>query len=186
MAQGEPLNSTDLDLCRRSLTGDGDAQRELYHSHCQRVFVLALRLSGNEADADDLVQEIFIKVFRGLPAFDGRSKLSTWIYRIAVNCCRDRFRGRHRRPIDLAADHPAELLALAAPEGCRDVLQQEQLLRALAQLSPGYREVVVLHDVLGNGHQTIADILAIAVGTSKSQLSKARLKLRILLAGQKA
>jgi RNA polymerase sigma-70 factor (ECF subfamily) len=150
--------------------GDNRAMQELYGEHHRRIYGLALRLTGNAGDAEDVVQDTFLRAWSNLSRFRGDSTFGTWVYRIAVNLCRDR--ARRRKPV-------TEETEIAAPrKNGDDVLAREQLEAALAGLPAGYREIVVMHDVLELGHREIAEVLGIAVGTSKSQLHKARAQLR--------
>jgi RNA polymerase sigma-70 factor (ECF subfamily) len=159
----------DRDLVEAVLDGNNRAMHELYTSHHRRIYGLALRLTGNIGDAEDVVQETFLRAWRNLKRFRGDSSFGTWLYRIAVNLCRDL--GRKRRPTE-----PEKNGVSTATPG--DPLARKQLEAALAGLPHGYREIVVLHDVLELGHGEIAEVLEIAVGTSKSQLHKARAQLR--------
>ncbi|MFH1811406.1 MAG: sigma-70 family RNA polymerase sigma factor [Pseudomonadota bacterium] len=160
-------------LILRCTSGDDDAMRQLYQRHAGRVVCLAQRLLGDRSEAEDVLQDCFLKAWRGLKQFRGESSLGTWLYRIATNLCRDRLRQR-RPPL------PADELS-APPPPSSDVLARRQLERALGQLPEGYREVLVMHDVMELEHAEIAAVLGIEVGTSKSQLHKARARMRVLL-----
>jgi len=162
-----------VDACR---AGDRAAQEELYRLYRVRVFNLVARIGG-EQDADELSQEVFLKVFRGLAKFRGDAALGTWIYRLAVNAALTHVTRRPReRSLDESTwDEPAP----AQPT--RDPRLRERIERALGALPAGYRAVLVLHDVEGLSHEEIAEILGCRVGTSKSQLHKARQKMRELL-----
>ena len=163
--------------------GDPGSREALYHRYKRRVYGLALRIVG-APDAEEVAQEAFIRIFRGLPKFRGDAALSTWIYRLAVNAAlshRSRRAGA-RLPLE---ENPAEAAVEAqpAPEPTGgDAVLRARLERALAELPAGYRTVVVLHDVEGLEHEEIASILNCHVGTSKSQLHKARARLRAILA----
>jgi RNA polymerase sigma-70 factor (ECF subfamily) len=161
---------------------DPGSREALYHRYKRRVFGLALRIVGS-VDAEEVAQEAFIRIFRGLPKFRGDAALSTWIYRLAVNAAlshRTR-RAAARAPVDqAAAEMGGEPLAAESPRG--DAVLRARLERALVQLPTGYRTVVVLHDVEGLEHEEVAAILGCHVGTSKSQLHKARARLRDILA----
>lgn len=175
LAQMQVAPKSDRELVEAVRQGNGQAMRELYRAHHRRIYGLALRLTGNVGDAEDVVQETFLRAWRKLDRFRGESSFGTWLYRIAVNLCRDL--ARKRKPTESDAEG-----ATAIEPG--DVLAREQLQTALAGLPHGYREVVVLHDVLDLAHAEIADVLGIAVGTSKSQLHKARVQLRKNLGGR--
>jgi RNA polymerase sigma-70 factor (ECF subfamily) len=162
-----------VDACRR---GDHRAMELLYHRFKRRVFALAARIAG-ASDAEEVVQEVFVRVFRGLAKFRGDSALSTWIYRLSVNAALSHVERRPRRTEgeDALAFVPAQE---PAP---RDPGLAERLKDALAALPAGYRAVLVLHDVEGLSHEEVADILGCRIGTSKSQLHKARARMRELL-----
>jgi len=162
--------------------GDPGSREALYHRYKRRVYGLALRIVG-PPDAEEVAQEAFIRIFRGLPKFRGDAALSTWIYRLAVNAALSH---RSRRPpvaepLDARALE-ASLAGQAAAPFDGDAVLRGRLERALARLPVGYRTVIVLHDVEGLEHEEIAGVLGCHVGTSKSQLHKARARLREMLA----
>lgn len=163
--------------------GDPGSREALYHRYKRRVYGLALRIVG-VTDAEEVAQEAFIRIFRGLPKFRGDAALSTWIYRLAVNAAlshRSR-RSSARLPIDDNQNEAAVEAQVTAEPSAGDAVLRARLERALAELPAGYRTVVVLHDVEGLEHEEIAAILNCHVGTSKSQLHKARARLRAILA----
>ena len=162
-------------LVQRCRAGDPGAMRQLYLRHAGRLLGLAQRMLGDAAEAEDVLQECFLKAWRGLDRFRGDAAFGTWLYRITINLCRDRARKRQPQPSQI---EPGE--AWQAP----DVLAREQLERALRALPEGYREVLLLHDVLELDHGEIAEVLGVARGTSKSQLHKARARMRGLLRGE--
>lgn len=172
------------DLVARCQRGDLGAFEELYHAHAGRLYGVALRLLGNQADADDMLQEIFLAAHRKLSTFRGESALGTWLYRLATNLCLDHLRsraGRSRQVTDSIEDEPG--LTDASSQGLAErTVTRMDLERALARLPDGCRAAFVLHDIEGLEHREIAEVLGIAEGTSKSQVHKARLKLRALLA----
>jgi RNA polymerase sigma-70 factor (ECF subfamily) len=147
---------------------------ELYNQFRGKVFSTAYRMVSNRADAEDITQDVFIKVFRKLDAFRGEAKLSTWIYRITVNACLD-FRRRRRRRETVPLDDVAEPGAVKLSVG-------RLIESAIPELPPGCREVFVLHDIQGLKHNEIAESLGISEGASKSQLHRARGLLRRKLA----
>jgi RNA polymerase sigma-70 factor (ECF subfamily) len=169
-------------LVKRCRRGEPGAFEEIYRRHAPRVYSLAYRLTGSLADAEDLLQEAFLLVHRKLESFRGEATLGTWIYRLATNCCLDFLRSRQHRE-----DRATELLDETLPPVARATggirVEHLDLERAIARLPPGYRAAFVLHDVEGFGHHEVAAMLGIAEGTSKSQVHKARLRLRDLLAG---
>jgi RNA polymerase sigma-70 factor (ECF subfamily) len=150
----------------------------LYLRYARRVRALTARIVG-AGDAEELTQEVFIKVFRCIGSFRGESQLGTWIYRLAVNTAlthATRSQGRKRKE---AREEVLAHIPAAQVEG--DPLLQARLERALLALPAGYRAVLVLHDIEGLQHEEIAQILDVQVGTSKSQLHKARARMRELL-----
>jgi RNA polymerase sigma-70 factor (ECF subfamily) len=181
LGQGDP-RPDDAALIASVKRGDPGSREALYHRYKRRVYGLALRIVG-PSDAEEVAQEAFIRIFRGLPKFRGDAALSTWIYRLAVNAAlshRTR-RSGNRLPLeDNPGDGVETQVAPEAPNG--DAVLRARLERALAELPAGYRTVVVLHDVEGLEHEEIAAILDCHVGTSKSQLHKARARLRAILA----
>jgi RNA polymerase sigma-70 factor (ECF subfamily) len=169
-----------VDAVRRGAPGSREA---IYHRYKRRVFALALRIVGS-GDAEEVAQEAFIRVFRGLPKFRGDAALGTWIYRLAVNAALSHRARRANAPSVDAEDGAAAERLLAAPVETGDAALRKRLEGALALLPVGYRTVIVLHDVEGLEHEEVAAILGCHVGTSKSQLHKARARLREVLAGQ--
>jgi RNA polymerase sigma-70 factor (ECF subfamily) len=172
-----------VDRCRR---GELGAFEELYRTHSARLHGLIFRMLGNAADAEDLLQEVFLSAHRKLEGFRGESALGTWLYRLATNQCLDHLRSRASRAgqlTDAFDDEP-----VIADAGSRTIAEQTvakmDLERALVQLPPGCRAAFLLHDVQGLEHREVAEALGIAEGTSKSQVHKARLKLRALLSAK--
>jgi RNA polymerase sigma-70 factor (ECF subfamily) len=182
-----PLRQGDLALAERCRLGELGAFEELYRAHSGRLYSVALRMVGNPADADDLLQEIFLSAHRKLESFRGESSLGTWLYRLAVNLCLDYLRSRTGRAIqvtDPLDDEPG--LPDRGSRGLADqTVTRMDLERALAQLPVGCRTAFVLHDVEGLEHREIGEIMGIAEGTSKSQVHKARLRLRGLLSASR-
>ena len=160
--------------CRR---GEARAMEMLYHQYKRRVFGMAHRIVGT-SDAEEVAQEVFVRVFRGLAAFRGDSALSTWIYRLTVNAALSHLARRGRRH-EVGDDGLTELPAPPVTE--RDSALAARIEAALAQLPPGYRAILVLHDVEGLSHEECAAILECRIGTCKSQLHKARARMRELL-----
>jgi RNA polymerase sigma-70 factor, ECF subfamily len=162
-----------VEACRR---GERRAMEALYHRYKRRVFGLVTRIVG-PGESEEVAQEVFVRIFRGLGRFRGDSQLSTWIYRLAVNAALSHVTRRPRHEGDDEA-----LASLPAPEMTdSDPSMSQRLERALAHLPAGYRAVLVLHDIHGLNHEEVAEILGCQVGTSKSQLHKARAKMRELL-----
>jgi RNA polymerase sigma-70 factor (ECF subfamily) len=162
-----------VEACRR---GERRAMEALYHRYKRRVFGLVTRIVGS-GDSEEVAQEVFVRIFRGLGRFRGDSQLSTWIYRLAVNAALTHVtrRPRHEANEELLANLPAPDRASSDPK------LSHRLEQALTLLPAGYRAVIVLHDVHGMNHEEVAEILGCQVGTSKSQLHKARARMRELL-----
>ncbi len=160
--------------CRR---GEERAMEALYHQYKRRVFGLVTRIAGAQ-DAEEVAQEVFVRIFRGLPKFRGDSALGTWIYRLAVNAALSYVtkRSRHNHAGEEALDHVP-----ARADAPRDPNLAARLERAMGELPAGYRAILVLHDVEGLSHEECAAIMGCRVGTSKSQLHKARAKMRLLV-----
>jgi RNA polymerase sigma-70 factor (ECF subfamily) len=178
------VRQDELELIQRCRNGELGAFEELYRAHAGRLYSVAVRLLGNNADAEDLLQEIFLAAHRKLDTFRGESALGTWLYRLATNLCLDHLRskaGRSSRVTD-SLDNESVLYDRSTSLAEKTVTKMD-LERALARLPDGCRAAFVLHDVEGLEHREVAEILGIAEGTSKSQVHKARLKLRTLLAG---
>ena len=173
----------ELQLVERCRGGDLGAFEELYRQHSGRLFSLAVRMLGNQADAEDQLQEIFLSAHRKLESFRGESALGTWLYRLAMNQLLDYVRSRDARTGQLTDGlEDATLLADAAGHRLADrTIERIDLERALAELPDGCRAAFLLHDVEGLEHKEVSDVLGIAEGTSKSQVHKARLRLRGLL-----
>jgi RNA polymerase sigma-70 factor, ECF subfamily len=173
---------TESECIRRAQTGDSAATRELYRRYAPRVHAVVRRLAGDDALAEDWAQEAWVRAFRALPGFRGDARFSTWLHRIAVNSALHGRRWRERRAgreVDIAED--------GERAGRSDeVVLRISLQRALDQLPDGMRQIVVLHDVEGYTHEEIGGLLGIAPGTSKSQLFKARARLRNMLQSGRA
>jgi RNA polymerase sigma-70 factor (ECF subfamily) len=182
-AAAPPARSAEAALVDRCRRGDLGAFEELYRAHSGRLYGLVLRMVGNPADAEDLLQEIFLSAHRKLEGFRGDSALGTWLYRLATNHCLDHLRSRAARTGQLTdtLDEEVGLPDLGSRTIAEQTVAKMDLERALAQLPQGCRAAFVLHDVQGLEHREVADALGIAEGTSKSQVHKARLRLRAIL-----
>lgn len=175
--------TSDFDLARAASIGDRNAFEELYHRHHRRVYSLCLRMTANPSEAEDLTQDVFIQLFRRISSYRGEAAFSTWLHRLTVNQVLMRLR---KKDIKFEITTPDGELPINAEEnsGISTIppfVDSIALERAVTQLPTGYRTVFVLHDVEGYEHEEIANLLNITVGTSKSQLHKARMKLRSLL-----
>lgn len=173
---------SDLELARASAQGKMEAFEQLYQLHHRRVYSLCLRLVGNAADAEDLTQEVFLHLYRKISSFRGDAAFTTWLHRLTVNLVLMHLR---RRRFIYEALEDAELRSLLearrAEDGMSRIVDRIALEKALKALPVGYRTILVLHDIEGYGHEEIAKMLGVTVGTTKSQLHKARLRLRRLL-----
>ena len=178
---------SDLELAQKSAAGDTDAFGELYRRHFRRVYALCLRMTGNPTQAEDLTQEVFIQVFNKIGSFRGDSAFTTWIHRITVNQVLSIFGSAARNQSHTDdGETPIQIVRGTENQNAMPIIDRIALEKAVAQLPPGYRNVFVLHDVEGYEHEEIAKMLGFAEGTSKSQLHKARLKLRSLIRQQAA
>jgi len=184
-------NSSELseaDAIERAKQGDAEAFQALYDRHKRRVYSLCLRMTANTAEAEDLTQEAFLQLYRKIATFRGESAFSTWLHRLSVNVVLMHLRRKGLPVVSLEEttqggteedtprkDFGAEDVALAGS------IDRLQLQKAVDSLPPGYRTIFVLHDVEGYEHNEIASIVGCSIGNSKSQLHKARMKLRDLL-----
>ena len=179
------MDDTDLLLIERHRHGDPDAFEELYDEFSDMVFSVALRLSGNPDDAADLSQETFLKIHRNLDGFRGRSSLKTWIYQVALNCCRTRLRKKSSqrrlgsRSVRTLEEMPA--LDRTPEENAIAWSEAEKVMAALQKIPSPYREAVVLRDLEGLSYQEIAGVLRTRLGTVRSRLARGREHLRQIL-----
>ena len=182
-AAAGPNRTEELALVERCRAGDLAAFETIYRAHAGRLYSVACRVLGNPTDAEDLLQEIFLAAHRKLETFRGESALGTWLYRLAMNLCLDHLRSRATRSGQLtdALDDEYGLDDSGSRRLAERTVARMDLERAMAQLPEGCRTAFVLHDVEGLEHREIADILGIAEGTSKSQVHKARMRLRAML-----
>src|SRR6266404_2412989 len=171
-------------LCRNA-TSSGRAQpfEEIFQLHHRRVYSLCLRMIGNSTEAEDLTQDVFVQVFRKLGSFRGESAFTTWLHRLTVNQVLMHFRKRSVKLEQTTeeGDTPIQIVRGTENPNHMPVVDRIALDKAIEQLPPGYKKVFTLHDVEGHEHEEISRILGCSVGTSKSQLHKARMKLRGLL-----
>jgi RNA polymerase sigma-70 factor, ECF subfamily len=182
--QSEPAETSDLALARRAAAGDAHAFEEIYRLYHRLVYGLCLRMTQNVAEAEDITQDVFILLHRKVGSFRGESQFTTWLHRLTVNQVLMRFRRSKARREDALEDSAAQGFAAGAAAGGSQkmpLVDRVALDKALKQLPPGYRAAFILHDVEGYEHEEVARILGCAVGTSKSQLHKARAKLRKIL-----
>jgi RNA polymerase sigma-70 factor, ECF subfamily len=187
MIRDEKLNRPDKELARLAADGDAAAFDEIYSRHRRFVYSIAVRMTGNQADAEDLTQESFVLVWRRVGSFRGEASFTTWLYRLVSNQVKMHFRYRSSRPEIQTGD--GEI-----PErwqgGVRLTDPAEQLIDRLAieqavrMLPTGYRSAFILHDIEGYKHGEAAGLSAHTVGTSKSQVHRARASLRAVLSGR--
>lgn len=179
----KPVNA-DLELARACAAGDNRACEELYRTYHRKIYGTCLKFLKRAEDAEDLTQDVFIQIFRKISGFNGDAKLSTWIHRVTINHALMFLRRENRVSLgSLEASEEGEMLQISDGENPRRMRIEDRLWieKAVDQLSPGYKKVFILHDLEGFEHEEVARILNCSVGTSKSQLHKARLKLRGLL-----
>jgi RNA polymerase sigma-70 factor, ECF subfamily len=177
------VRAADFELARRCQTGDAQAFEELYRQHAGRLYNLVFRMVGSPQEADDLLQDVFLQAHRKLSSFRGDSSLATWLYRLGMNHCLDYLRGRQAK-MGRATDSLDEA-GMAEPIAPGPVVpvavSRLDLERAIGRLPEGCRAAFLLHDVEGFDHREVGRILGVSEGTSKSQVHKARMKLRAML-----
>jgi RNA polymerase sigma-70 factor, ECF subfamily len=183
---------SEAEAIREAKNGDAGAFEYLYRAHCKRVYGLCLRMIKNPTEAEDLTQQAFLQVYRKIGTFRGESGFSTWLYRVTANIVLMHL--RRKKPTEI----PAEDLDRQSPngEGSRDhgsadtsmlgAIERLNIKRAIRKLPAGYKKLFLLHDVFGYEHNEIARLLGCSTGCSKSQLHKARKRLRRLLQGDQA
>src|ERR1700751_2265551 len=183
-----PTSFSDAELIARAQRGEESAFEALYHAHKRRVYHLCFRMIGNTAEAEELTQEAFLRLFRKIHMFRADSAFSTWLHRLAVNVVLMRLRKKTlaETSLDEGTDPDEDVGGPRKDIGGPDLrlsgsVDRVNLERAVGQLPPGYRSVFVLHDVQGYEHNEIAAIMNCSIGHSKSQLHKARMRLRELL-----
>ena len=178
-----PKATSETQLIVRAQRGDEEAFAALFEIHKRRVYSLCLRMTGDVPEAEDLAQEAFLQLFRKIATFRGESAFSTWLHRLVVNVVLMHLRKKGLQQVPLEETDKSQEDAVKREYGDDDrrllgSIDRLALARAIEQLPPGYRSVFVLHDVEGYEHNEIAQIMNCSVGNSKSQLHKARLKLR--------
>ena len=178
----------EAEAIRRAQQGDAAAFERLYRLHSRRVYSLCLRMVSNPAEAEDLTQEAFLQLFRKIATFRGESAFSTWLHRLSVNVVLMRLRRKTAAVTSLeeVTEPDEESGGPRRDFGAPDLrltgsIDRVNLQRAVEQLPPGSKSVFVLHDVQGYEHNEIAEIMNCSIGNSKSQLHKARMRLRELL-----
>ena len=187
--QGDGLS--EAQAIERAKSGDAEAFEVLYNLHKRRVYSLCLRMTANTAQAEDLTQEAFLQLFRKIGTFRGESAFSTWLHRMAVNVVLMHLRKKGLPVVSLEETIETEEEAPRKELGAQDPVlagsvDRLRLQRAVEDLPPGYRTIFVLHDVEGYEHNEIAGLVGCSIGNSKSQLHKARMKLREFLKTSRA
>jgi RNA polymerase sigma-70 factor (ECF subfamily) len=182
--QGDQLS--EAEAIERAKSGDAEAFEVLYNLHKRRVYSLCLRMTTNTAEAEDLTQEAFLQLFRKIGTFRGESAFSTWLHRMAVNVVLMRLRKKGLQVVPIEETVETEEETPKKELGGQDPvlagsIDRLEMQKAVDNLPPGYRTIFVLHDVEGYEHNEIAGIVGCSIGNSKSQLHKARMKLRELL-----
>ena len=178
----------EAEAIRLAQQGDPTAFERIYQLHSRRIYSLCLRMVSNTAEAEDLTQEAFLQLFRKIATFRGESAFSTWLHRLAVNVVLMRLRKKKvsESSLEEATEPDEESGGPRRDFGAPDLrlsgsIDRVNLQRAIDELPPGYKQVFVLHDMQGYEHNEIADIMQCSIGNSKSQLHKARMRLRELL-----
>jgi RNA polymerase sigma-70 factor (ECF subfamily) len=173
---------------RLAQRGNAAAFEDLYRTHSPRVFALCLRMVRDPAEAEDLTQEAFLQVYRKIQTFRGESSFSTWLHRVTVNIVLMRLRRKKRSEVSLEENSEGndEATSPGKEFGGTDLrltgsIDRINLQRAIEQLPAGFKSIFILHDVQGYKHEEIGEILGCSSGNSKSQLHKARMRLRALL-----
>jgi RNA polymerase sigma-70 factor, ECF subfamily len=172
------VRTADLELAGRIRSGDAGAFEELYQQHASRLYNLAFRMAGTAQEAEDLLQDVFLLAYRKLGSFRGESSLGTWLYRLTMNHCLDVLRSRQTRMGQQTDSLDEEGMAEPPAASALGAVSRIDLERAIGRLPHACRAAFLLHDVEGFGHQEVGTILGISEGTSKSQVHKARLRIR--------
>ena len=181
-----PSLPDDPALIAAAQAGDRRALDKLLRDQESRIYAVCRRIAGNDADALDATQEAMIAVVRGLPRFDGRSRFSTWVYRVATNACLDELRRRRRRPVVGLPEHdgmPIEQADPSTPDPGDAVADRLLVDAALAELPEDFRAAVVLRDLCQLDYAEIADVLGIPPGTVRSRIARGRGHLADKLSG---
>jgi RNA polymerase sigma-70 factor (ECF subfamily) len=187
-----PVDVTEQEAIRRAQKGDPKAFEQLYHMHKGRVYSICLRMVHKPPEAEDLTQEAFLQLFRKIHTFRGESRFSTWLHRLSVNVVLMQLRKKKLPMVSLdetietdeGGDGPKRDVG-EKDLNLAGTLDRITLEESIAELPPGYRMVFLLHDVEGYEHNEIAEMMGCSIGNSKSQLHKARLRIRDLLARKK-
>lgn len=180
-------NLTEAKAIGQAQQGVAAAFEYLYKAHCRRVYSLCLRIIKNRAEAEDLTQQVFLQLFRKISTFRGESVFSTWLHRVTVNIVLMHMRRKKKAELpaeDLRGHTPndeSSSESLSTDTSMFGAIERLNLMRAIRKLPSGYKQMFLLHDVIGYEHGEIAGLLGCTTGSSKSQLHKARKRLRRLL-----
>lgn len=172
---------TEAEMVRRAQNGDAAAFEHLYKAHSARVYSVCLRILKSRTDAEDLVQQVFLRVFRRIGTFRSDASFSTWLHRVAVNTALMHLRHLKTRPAEVGDATLQD--SVARDTSMLGAVERLSLLRAIGKLPAGCKKLFLLHDVMGYQHNEIAQLVGCSIGCSKSQLHKARKRLRSLLKG---
>jgi len=180
-----PIPSNPSTVNAEAVAAEPGTFEDLYRQQASRIYTLACRMAGSPEDGEDLLQEIFLQAYRKLGSFKGESAIGTWLYRLAVNHCLDVLRSRQAKMtrVTESLDEEGAAEPAATSPTVPTAVSRLDLERAIARLPAGCRTAFVLHDVEGFEHNEIAKLLGVSEGTSKSQVHKARMKLRAMLSG---
>ncbi|HXO04404.1 MAG TPA: sigma-70 family RNA polymerase sigma factor [Candidatus Sulfotelmatobacter sp.] len=188
LTQVELPELTEADVVRRAQRGDADAFERVYRLHSRKIYNLCLRMVGNPTEAEDLTQDVFLQLLRKIGTFRGESAFSTWLHRMSVNIVLMRFRKKPIAQTSLETmTNPEEESGTSPQEfGAPDLrlngtIDRITLQAAINELAPGSKAMFILHDIQGYKHNEIAGMFGCSVGNSKSQVHKARMRLRDLL-----
>jgi RNA polymerase sigma-70 factor (ECF subfamily) len=184
------INLTEAESIRKAKDGDAAAFEYLYNLHCRRVYGVCLGMVKNQAEAEDLTQQAFLQLFRKIGTFRGESSFSTWLHRVTVNIVLMYL--RRKKPVEILAvdleghgsNEEATRVDGSSDTSMLGAIERLSLMRAIRKLPSGYKKHFLLHDVVGYGHSEIAGLLGCSTGCSKSQVHKARKRLRLLLQGE--
>ena len=191
--ENHPVSASlrDAELIARAQNGEESAFEALFHAYKRRIYLLCLRMIGNAAEAEELMQEAFLQLFRKIGTFRGESAFSTWLHRMAVNVVLMHLRKKGLPVVSLEETTEGDDETPKKDFGADDPVlsgsvDRLRLQNAVDRLPPGYRTIFVLHDVEGYEHNEIATMVGCSIGNSKSQLHKARMKLRDFLKTSRA
>ena len=183
-------NLTEAEAIKQAKEGEAAAFEFLYKAHCRRVYSLCLRMIKNPAEAEDLTQQAFLQLFRKINTFRGESGFSTWLHRVTVNIVLMHL--RRNKPAEIpvedlerhSSNGKGALENASSETSMLGAIDRLNLMRAISKLPAGYKKLFLMHDVIGYEHSEIAGLLGCSIGCSKSQVHKARKKLRRLLQGE--